>query len=247
MSLMGTLGKVALGVMVAKGVGKMMGGGAGGGGGLGGLLGGLAGGAASGGGLGGMLGNLAGGQQQGGAGGLGGLLGGLTGAAGQSQGQSGGGLGGMLDALGGTQQQTGGNNNFGDLFNTALQGEEPEASEDDEKNAELMLRAMISAAKADGKLDDDEQAKITEHLGDVSDEEASLVRTLLQEPVDVQALVDSVPAGMEQQVYLMSLLGITLDSQEEAVYLDQLAKGLNISQEASNQIHDQLGVPKLYS
>ena len=47
MSLMGTLGKVAMGVIVAKGVGKMLGagGGAGGsGGGLGGLLGSLTGG-----------------------------------------------------------------------------------------------------------------------------------------------------------------------------------------------------------
>jgi uncharacterized membrane protein YebE (DUF533 family) len=45
----------------------------------------------------------------------------------------------------------------------------------------------------------------------------------------------------------MSLLGITLDSKEEAIYLDELARGLNISQEESNRIHEQLGAPKLYN
>ncbi len=271
MSLMGTLGKVAMGVIVAKGVGKMMGSGSGSGGGLGGLLGGLAGGSQQSGGLGGLLGSLTGGQQGGGAaGGLGGLLGSLTGgqqgggAAGglggllgsltggqQGGGAMAGGLGGLLNSLGGGAQQgqsAGTSNNFGDLFNTALQGEEPEqVTPDDEANAELMLKAMISAAKADGTLDDDEKRKITEHLGDISEDEANLVRQELQAPVDLPGLIASVPQGMEQQVYLMSLLGITLDSKEEAVYLDQLAQGLNISNETSNQIHAQLGVPQLYT
>ncbi|MGB0847279.1 MAG: DUF533 domain-containing protein [Thiolinea sp.] len=248
MSLMGTLGKVAMGIMVAKGVGKLMNSGSSGqsGGGLGGLLGSLTGGAGgSSGGLGGLLGGLTGGQS-GAGGGLAGMLGGLAGGQG---GAAAGGLGGLLNSLGGgaqTQGSTG--NNFGDLFNTALQGNEPEqVTADDEANAELMLRAMISAAKADGQLDDDEKRKITEHLGDISEEEANFVRQELQAPVDLQGLISSVPQGMEQQVYLMSLLGITLDSKEEAVYLDQLAQGLNISQEASNQIHDQLGAPKLYN
>ena len=290
MSLMGTLGKVAMGIVVAKAAGKMMGGGSSSGGGLGGLLGGLTGGSASqsggglggllggltggqqqgggAGGLGGLLGGLTGGQQQGGAGGLGGLLGGLTGgqqqggaagglggllsglAGGQQQGGAAGGLGGLLNQLGGGAQgqSAGTSSNFGDMFNSALNGEEPEnVTADDEANAELLLRAMISAAKADGELDDDEKTRITEHLGDVSEEEANFVRQELQAPVDLQSLIASVPQGMEQQVYLMSLMGITLDNKQEAIYLDQLAQGLNISNEQSNQIHAQLGVPQLYT
>lgn len=233
MSLMGTLGKVAMGVIVAKGVGKMMGGSSGGsGGGLGGLLGGL------------MGGSSAGGSNAGGAssGGLGGLLGGLSGNSG------GGGLGGILDSLGGgSTRESGASNDFGNLFNDALQGKEPEVSADDEKHAELMLRAMISAAKSDGNLDEDEQRKITEHLGDISEEEANFVRQELQAPLDAQGLIDSVPRGMEEQVYLMSLLAIDLDSKEEAQYLDKLAKGLSISNQVSNQIHEKLGAPQLYS
>ncbi len=273
MSLMGTLGKVAMGVIVAKGVGKVMGGAGGAGGGLGGLLGGLTGGqgGSTGGGLGGLLGGLTGGQGGAQSGGLGGMLGGLMGGnnaqagnqagglggllAGLAGGQAGGGaaaggLGGLLGSLGGATapQQGSSTPDFGSMFNDALQGKEPEqVSQTDEENAAILLRAMISAAKADGELDSEEQRKITEHLGDVSEEEAAFVRNELQAPLDLDGLVASVPSGLEQQVYLMSLMAIDLDSKEEAVYLDSLRKGLNISEQVSNQIHEKLGAPQLYA
>ncbi len=224
MSLMGTLGKVAMGVIVAKGVGKMLGGRGGSGGGLGGLLGGLTGGG------------------KGGTGGLGDLLGGLSGKSG------GGGLGGILDSLGGSSKGSGlGSGGLGDLLNNAMQGKETKANTDQDSQAEIMLRAMISAAKSDGELDDEEKRKITEHLGDVSEEEANFVRNELSAPLDTQALINSVPRGMEQQVYFMSLLAIDLDSNKEAHYLDQLAKGLNLSHQVCNQIHEKLGAPALYA
>ena len=224
MSLMGTLGKVAMGVIVAKGVGKMLGGG----------------GSSSGGGLGGLLGGLTGGNKSGTGGGLGDLLGGLSGKSG------GGGLGGILDSLGGNNnsQSSGG---LGDLLNNALQGNETAASADQDSQAEIMLRAMISAAKSDGVLDDEEKRKITEHLGDVSEEEAHFVRQELEAPLDTQGLIRSVPRGMEEQVYFMALLAIDLDSNKEAHFLDELAKGLNISNQTCNLIHEKLGAPALYA
>ncbi|MEE9303559.1 MAG: DUF533 domain-containing protein [Thiotrichaceae bacterium] len=220
MSLMGTLGRVAMGIIVAKGVGKVLGGGSSGGGGL----------------LGSILGG--GGKQSQGGGGLGGLADLLGGG-----GKKGGGLGGLMDSLGGNSPD----NPFGNLLNESLQGNELESTPEQEDQARVMLRAMVSGAKADGKIDAKEQQKIIKHLGEVSDEDAEMVRQELQAPLDVQALIHSVPAGMEQQVYLMSLLAIDLDSKKEAVYLDQLAKGLNISNQVSNQIHQKLGAPVLYS
>ena len=65
--------------------------------------------------------------------------------------------------------------------------------------------------------------------------------------MDFDSFVQTIPDGMEQQAYLMSLLAIDLDTQAEAQYLDKLAKSLNISQQQSNQIHAKLGVPQLYS
>ena len=113
-----------MGIMVAKGVGKLMGGGSSGGG-------------------------------------LGGLLGSLTGSGNASASS---GLGGLLDSLGGSKSSTDNNTSgFGSLFGNALQGKEPaQVTQSSEQQAELMLRAMISAAKADGKLDESEQRKIIE-------------------------------------------------------------------------------------
>lgn len=220
MSLMSTLGRVAMGIIVAKGVGKMMG--RNGGGGLGGLLGGLTGGSQS------------------DTGGLGGLLNGLSGKSG------GGGLGEILNSLGGNDGSQSGDG-IGDLFNTALQGGDASTTADQDNQAEIMLRAMISAAKSDGELDDEEKRKITEHLGDATPEEIAFVRKELESPLDTQGLIDSVPRGMEEQVYLMALLAINLDSNQEAKFLDEFAKGLNISQQTCNHIHEKLGAPVLYS
>jgi len=285
MNLVGTLAKVAVGVMVARGIGSLMGGGkksaSSQGGGLGDLLGGLTGGGgqqqAGGGGLGGLLGGLTGGSAQQGAsgggssgGGLGGLLGGLVGAAGQSSGSGGlggmlgnlmagsgqpsggqaggpaGGLGGLLDSLGGGQAS--GGNSLGGMFNQALTGQTPPEPESNQNaQAEILLRAMINAAKSDGQIDETEQAQIIEHLGDVSQDEIAFVRSEMAQPLDVDSFVRSVPQDLKQQVYLMSLLGIKLDSQAEAQYLDRLASGLGISQAQSNDIHGQVGVPPLYA
>jgi len=110
-----------------------------------------------------------------------------------------------------------------------------------------MLRAMICAAKADGEIDAEEQRKLTEHLGDVSPEELELVRREMTSQTSLEDLVADVPKGLEQQVYLMSLLAIDLDSRAEAEYLDKLAKGLGISPQQANAIHEKLGVPTLYS
>jgi len=219
MSLMGTLGKVAMGVMVAKGVGKMMGGGS------------------SAGGLGGLLGGLTGKSNSSG-GGIGSLLSGLAG------GNSNGGLGGILDSLNGGNQSGGG---LGAILNNALQGNAVSASNEEEAQAELLLKAMLNAAKSDGIIDDEEKQKITEHLADATEEEVNFVRRELESPLDTQGLINSVPQGMEQQVYFMSLLAINLDSNEEARYLDQLATGLNISNDVCNQIHEKVGAPALYS
>jgi len=233
MSLMKTLGKVAIGIMVAKGVGKMLGGGRGGSpktgsdGGLGGGLGDL---------LGGLKGNGSQSRNPTGAE-LEDILGGITGKSG------GGGLGGVLDSL----NQGSNDNGIGDMLNDALQGRNVNVNDDQEDQAKVLLKAMISAAKADGNIDEEEQRKITEHLGDISPEEARFVRTEISTPLDTQGLIRSVPRGMEQQVYFMSLLAIDLDSNAEAHYLDELAKGLNISKDICNQIHAKVGAPALYA
>jgi uncharacterized membrane protein YebE (DUF533 family) len=220
---------------------------------LGGLLGGSQGQSQTGqstGGLGDLLNQLGGAQGSGGgtAGGLQDMLGKLTQGGGAGSAGMGGLLGGLAGALQGKPQQN--NNDFGSVLNSQFdQTPEPaiEPSAEQEMGAALMLSAMIQAAKSDGKFDDAEKEKLLGKLGDVSQEEAAFVQAEMAKPVSIDALVAEVPQGMGTQVYAMSVLGIDLDSQAEAQYLHQLAQKLGIDQKMVNHVHEQLGVPSLYS
>ncbi|WP_298857051.1 tellurite resistance TerB family protein [uncultured Sulfitobacter sp.] len=257
------------GTSQAGGLGGLLGGltggaGAQGGGGLQGMLGGLLGGGAAGGstgsgGLGGLLESLGGGAQTGGAsaqGGLGGLLGGLAGGGGAggmlgglaSAAGAGGLLGGLTSAMGNAPAQN--DQSFGAVLNSQFD-ETPEPaiqpSQDQEAAAALMLAAMIQAAKSDGTFDDTEKEKLLGQLGDVDAEEAAFVQAQMQAPVDIENLVANTPDGLGQQVYAMSVMGIDLDTQDEAQYLHKLATAYGMQPAQVNEIHAQLGVPSLYT
>jgi uncharacterized membrane protein YebE (DUF533 family) len=191
----------------------------------------------TGGGLDDLLGQIAGAQ---GGGGLGDLLGGLLGglAGGASRGASGG-------AAGSTR-----GGSFGEILDQSLGNRgEPDLTPSPDQNAAagLMLRAMIQAAKSDGRIDAAEQRKLLGNLGDVSAEERRFVEAEMQAPVDVAGLARQVPRGLEPQVYTMSVMAIDLDNRNEAQYLHQFASALGLDAARVNQIHARLGVPQLYA
>lgn len=227
------LGQVLGGRAGGAGTGRPYGGGAAGAGaagGLGAILDNLTRGTGTGAGTGGrMAGGLAGGAA---AGGLGGLLGGLLNGPAQRGAQP------SNDAT------------FGEVFNDAVaRQDEPDIAPTPEQNAiaGLMLRAMIQAAKADGRIDEAERERLLGQLGDLDDEDRAFIRQQMAAPIDAQALAREVPQGLEAQVYLMSLMAIDLDSREEAEYLHSLADALQIDRATTNQIHEQVGVQNLYS
>ena len=207
------------------------------------------------GGLGGLLEQLAGGNAGGtatragtspGAGGLDGLLGSLA---------SGGALGGLVGAAGGAAAAPGRaapepNAGFGELLNQSLRNYgEPDVPPvpQQEAAAALLLRAMIQAAKSDGKVDAAERAKLLDGLKDATQAEVDFVKAELAAPVDIEGLARQVPKGLEAQVYTMSVMAITLDNKAEAQYLNELATALHLAPAQVNSIHTQLGVPTLYS
>ncbi len=122
----------------------------------------------------------------------------------------------------------------------------PEPEREAELSAALMLRAVIQAVKCDGDLDDDERARLMKAMGDADQREVQAVQAELNRPVDVQGLARSVPAGLEPQIYLVSLMAINLDQKAEAEYLHQLAGALDLSPDQVNAIHDKAGAPRLY-
>ena len=123
---------------------------------------------------------------------------------------------------------------------------EPEEREET-LQAAVMLRCMVQAAKCDGDLDADEKAKLMEAMGDATKAEIEFVNKEFAAPVDVDALVRQIPNGLEEKAYLVSLMAINLDQQNEVEYLHQLATALELSHDDVNRLHDQLEAPRIYN
>lgn len=246
--------------------GQGFGGSGGGSGGVLGQLGGLLGGGSRGGGTLGQLAGLAGGRGGGTGGGLGGLAGlagavlGGRGMAGMSTGLGGGGRGvagagglallGMLAmrALSASGQTRASGHAPGLAESPADTAEPPQPPEQaiSETTAQLLVRAMIAAAKADGEIDPTERQRITAKVEEhgAQQEEIEFLRRELERPLDATAIAaearDPVVAG---QVYAASLLAIQVDTQRERDYLRDLAGKLSLQPATVTQLHQMLGAP----
>jgi len=181
--------------------------------------------------LGSLLGGATGGG--GGGGGLGSLLGGLMGGGQQQPQQSsgGGGLGGLL----------------GGLLGGAGGQQQPQQQLSEEQQAILLIRAMCNAAKADGQIDKSEIQNIASRMGELDQAEAEFLQRELQAPLDIQGFCQSVPQDMKQNAYAFSLMGMKLDSQQEAQYLGAMAQGLGLQKDQANAIHAKLGAPQIFT
>ncbi len=141
---------------------------------------------------------------------------------------------------------------LGDLFGAILGGASaaaprmPAPEQTDEAEAAILLRAMIQAAKADGTLDADEKAHLMQAAGDASPEEIAFINHELATPVDIDGLLACVPRGLEEKVYMVSVMAITLDQRAEAEYLHALATALGLTPDDVNGIHDHLKAPRIY-
>lgn len=108
--------------------------------------------------------------------------------------------------------------------------------------AARMLRAMISAAKADGHVTDDERTRIVaevERLG-IGDEARGLITEELAAPVDAARI--AAMAGTEEeaaQLYSASLLAVNPDAPEEKAYLDGLAAAMKLPPDLVQHLHAQ--------
>jgi uncharacterized membrane protein YebE (DUF533 family) len=228
---------------------------------LGGLLGGQQGGglgdvlssALGGGGLGGMLGDVlhqagqaVGGKQNLALGGLGALAGALLGGGGRSLGGALGGgvmalLGAMaFKALQGSGQSTG---------KVPLGLMEPQTEADQqqlEQHTELVLKAMINAAKADGQIDKEEIERIVGKLQEVGADaqDQRYVLTQMQKPLETENLIAAARGKPElaAQIYAASLMAIEVDTSTEKAYLEKLAFGLGLTSEVTRHIAQMVGL-----
>jgi uncharacterized membrane protein YebE (DUF533 family) len=107
----------------------------------------------------------------------------------------------------------------------------PSSPADEQDRARAVLIAMITAAKADGHIDPDEQGRIfgemDRHALDADDK--AFLMDALRAPVDVEA-VARLAQGPEQasEIYAASLMAVTVDTPQERAYLDHLARRLGL-------------------
>jgi uncharacterized membrane protein YebE (DUF533 family) len=114
-----------------------------------------------------------------------------------------------------------------------------------DSEALVMLRAMINAAKADGRITTDEQQAILREVGASSPDAMRFLQREFQQPLDVREFAWSVPLGLEAKVYMISLSAVDLDTRAESDYLRDLAHGLRLPKEVCDGLHQRCGVPVL--
>ncbi|MFT3973283.1 MAG: DUF533 domain-containing protein [Amaricoccus sp.] len=114
------------------------------------------------------------------------------------------------------------------------------------ESEKLALRAMISAAKADGQIDQAEMQKIIGKIAadDVTPAEKQFVLEEMAKPLDIAALAaDARDPAQAAQVYAASILAIDVDTEQERAYLRELAAALGLDDGAVAQLHKMTGVP----
>jgi uncharacterized membrane protein YebE (DUF533 family) len=123
--------------------------------------------------------------------------------------------------------------------------ENPREEKQVEAIVDLTVKAMINAAKADGRIDEDEMQKVVGELQEdgVSDEEREYLLAEVRKPMCTADIVRAVPnRQVAAQIYAASLLAIEADTPREQEYLRQLARELELDGPVVEQIHAALGV-----
>ena len=200
-----------------------------------------AGGRTSGGSLAGLLG---------GSGGIGdALAGSLLGGGGRSvKGAIGGGVMAMLGALAYSAFKGTDSSDLQEMPVGLQQPENPQQEEEFERGAELVLKAMINAAKADGKIDAAEIQRILGKLEEAgTDSEArDFVINEMNKPMDLSSIIAAAKGRpqLAAQIYAASLLAIEVDTPAERQYMQQLAGGLGLPPQVTSHLEKTVGLSR---
>jgi len=194
-------------------------------------------------------GRLVGGNQNLAVGGLGALAGALLGGRRGLGGALRGGLGGGVMAVLGAMAFQALKNRAGQTARVPLGLAAPQSEAEQaelERNSELVLKAMINAAKADGRIEETETRRI---LGKVQESGADpqaleFLAAEMKKPMETAKLVEAARGNLElaAQIYSASLLAIEVDTPAEKQYLEELASALGLEPEITQRIHQEFGL-----
>jgi uncharacterized membrane protein YebE (DUF533 family) len=113
-----------------------------------------------------------------------------------------------------------------------------------EQLGKTLVRAMIAAAKADGKIDGDEKERIFQKLETMtlSAEEKAFVFDELSSPLDINAVTARADTPEHAaEIYAASLVAIESDTASERAYLAELAARLKLAPGLVEEIHKAAG------
>ncbi len=113
-----------------------------------------------------------------------------------------------------------------------------------EELGKTLVRAMIAAAKADGRIDANEKEAIFERLKTMplSAEEKAWVFDELSTPLDINAVVARADTPEHAaEIYAASLVAISADTAAEQAYLEALAAKLKLDPALVAEIHKSAG------
>lgn len=181
------------------------------------------------------------------AAGLGALIGALSGKSGSSSmGGIGGGLMGLLGMMA-FKALTGNNNNASQAQQEQLaQSIASRSQQQVASDAEIILTAMLDAAKADGQVDAEELGRITGKIksAGIGQDGMNYLISKLQAPMETNKILAAVKGRPElaAQVYSASLMAIDVDTQAEKRYLAGLANAMDLPQSVVNNIEQIVGM-----
>lgn len=112
----------------------------------------------------------------------------------------------------------------------------------DGQTLELITRAMVYAAKSDGKIDNSERECMTSILSSMlpGQNVNTLIQKVEKEEVDPGRIVEAVRSNEQgEDIYRLSSSVIAIDQFMERAYMDALAKALGISASDQKSIEDE--------
>jgi len=136
------------------------------------------------------------------------------------------------------------------LMNNELPlGARPPQNQQEEQELEdvsaILLKSMISAAKADGQIDQHEMGKLLNKLKEsgADPEMQQFVLEEMQKPLNLDELVQAIPnEAVAAQAYLAALFTIEVDTDAEKQFLNELASRTGLDSEIVNHLHQMVGI-----
>jgi uncharacterized membrane protein YebE (DUF533 family) len=114
----------------------------------------------------------------------------------------------------------------------------------DQNQAELLIRAAVAAAMADGHLDDNEERMLRSSLSTLESQagEAGFITAAIRKPLPLEVLLRDVrDPHLASLVYAASLLAIDKHGDINRAYLHYLATRLRLPAAVLERLHSQYG------